>query len=110
MARHNRTGLPCTAQHGSFTLQAWIFPTTPPRGAGHPDKWSAAESKGYGLFVDEGGELALWGSTQEEGRTDSYRQPLRVAEWLVAACMTCRPGASAFIKSRCESGRKMQPG
>ena len=46
---------------GGFTLQAWIYPTTPKKGVqGLLTKWSDLEDKGYGLFIDEGGELELW--------------------------------------------------
>ncbi len=43
---------------GSFTLQAWIYPTTPAKGwQGLLTKWSA--DGGYGLFIDDRGRLAL---------------------------------------------------
>ena len=45
---------------GSFTFQAWIYPTTPQKGLqGIVTKWSSSEGVGYGVFVDEGGSLAL---------------------------------------------------
>jgi N,N-dimethylformamidase len=46
---------------GSFTLTAWIAPTTAhPRPAeGILTKWSAADRTGYGLFIEEDGTLAL---------------------------------------------------
>ena len=46
---------------GSFTLQAWIYPTTPGKGVqGIITKWSESQRSGYGLLVDENGGLALW--------------------------------------------------
>lgn len=78
---------PALRQHGSFTLQAWISPTTPHKGVqGILTKWSAADGKGYGLFVDEGGELALWLSNQE-GRVERIRtdKPLWAADWYFVA-------------------------
>ena len=40
---------------GSFTLQAYIFPTTPDKGKqGILTKWNETSSSGYGLFVDDG--------------------------------------------------------
>jgi N,N-dimethylformamidase len=43
---------------GSFTVQAWVYPTTPERGMqGLVTKWS--DDRGYGLFIDENGGLAL---------------------------------------------------
>jgi N,N-dimethylformamidase len=46
---------------GSFTLTAWIAPTTAhPRPAeGILTKWSGENASGYGLFVEEDGTLAL---------------------------------------------------
>ncbi|MFZ0037920.1 MAG: LamG domain-containing protein [Candidatus Acidiferrales bacterium] len=48
-------------QHtGSFTLQAWIFPTTPLKGPqGILTKWSSTDNSGYGLFLEENGALGL---------------------------------------------------
>src|SRR5262245_12613423 len=38
--------------HGSFTIQAWIFPTTPQKGQqGIVTKWCDTQS--YGLVIDE---------------------------------------------------------
>jgi N,N-dimethylformamidase len=71
----------------SFTLQAWIFPTTPQKGAqGLLTKWSATEGKGYGLFIDEGGELALWLGS-DTGKVVRLRSghPLRTGEWYFVA-------------------------
>jgi N,N-dimethylformamidase len=62
---------------GSFTISAWIAPTTipgstlnplamhrtpagTPRPQGIVTKWSNSTGKGYGLFVDKDGALALW--------------------------------------------------
>lgn len=44
----------------SFTLQAFIFPTTPEKGLqGILTKWIEGKKSGYGLFVDENSCLAL---------------------------------------------------
>jgi N,N-dimethylformamidase len=46
---------------GSFTLHAWIYATTPGRGVqGIVTKWSPDSTGGYGLFLNERGESALW--------------------------------------------------
>ena len=46
---------------GSFTIQAWIYATTPDKGQqGIVTKWSAADATGFGLGLDESGRLALW--------------------------------------------------
>ncbi len=45
---------------GSFTLQAWIYPTTPGKGVqGIFTKWSPDSSTGWGLFIDGQSHLAL---------------------------------------------------
>lgn len=71
--------------HG-FTLQAWIYATTPQKGVqGILTKWSTADG-GYGLVVDEGGVLALWVS-DAAGQRQQVRMgtALRVAEWYFVA-------------------------
>jgi len=46
---------------GSFTLQAWIYPTTPSKGVqALLTKWSPGDRSGYGLFIEEDGSLAIW--------------------------------------------------
>ncbi len=72
---------------GSFTLQAWIYPTTPQkRVQGILTKWSASEGVGYGLFIDEGGNLALWLGNRD-GQIECIRtgKPLRASEWYFVA-------------------------
>ena len=44
----------------SVCIQAWIWPTTPDKGLqGIVTKWSGAESRGYGLFINEEGCLSF---------------------------------------------------
>ena len=56
-----------------FTLQAWIYPTTPQKGLqGLLAKFSSHDQSGYGLFIEEDGSLALWvggGKRLEKVRT-----------------------------------------
>ena len=69
-----------------FTLQAWIYPTTPQKGVqGIMSKW-ATDGGGYALCIDEGGALALWIGDQD-GRTEKVRltAPLRAIEWCYVA-------------------------
>src|SRR5262245_41520566 len=86
---------PALRQRGSFTMQAWIAPTTPQKGVqGLLTKWCAAAGRGYGLFLDEGGDLALWVSSPE-GRRERLRtgKPLRAGEWyFVAASYDAQTG------------------
>jgi N,N-dimethylformamidase len=71
---------------GSFTFTAWIAPTSQ-RGPsddsfigfeGILTKWAGAQRGGYGIFIDEGGRLALW-LTDANGNAEklSAEQPLR---------------------------------
>ena len=46
---------------GSFTLQAWIYPTTPNKSVqGLITKWSASDNRGYALVIEADGTLGLW--------------------------------------------------
>jgi N,N-dimethylformamidase len=75
----NHRFLQCT---GSFTLQAWILPTTPLKGPqGIVTKWVVGDNTGYGLFLEENGELGLRIGNQgfQTGR------PLSVSKWYFVA-------------------------
>jgi N,N-dimethylformamidase len=66
---------------GSFTIQAWIAPSTPGKGVqGIVTKWSPADRTGYGLFVDEDGSLGLW-LGEKNGQVQKVRtaKPLRAS-------------------------------
>ncbi len=80
--------------HDSFTLQAWILPTTPAKGQqGIVTKWY--ENRGYGLFINEQGELALCLSdTQGQSCQIRSGKPLRAREWyFVAATYDAQSGS-----------------
>ena len=70
-----------------FTLQAWVYPTTPQKGVqGILTKWWHPERVGYGLFMDEDGSLALWVG-DGNGRVEKLRAgaPMRGSEWYFVA-------------------------
>ncbi len=72
---------------GSFTLQAWIYPTTPGKGAqGLLTAWSEEERAGCGMVLDADGSLGLW-LGDESGRVEraSTGQPLRALNWYFVA-------------------------
>ena len=78
---------PLLRRVGSFTLQAWIYSTTPNKGVqGLLTKWSAADGVGYALVIDEGGGLALW-LGDEAGQVERVQSSnsLRVLEWYFVA-------------------------
>jgi N,N-dimethylformamidase beta subunit-like, C-terminal/Concanavalin A-like lectin/glucanases superfamily len=81
---------------GSFSLQAWVYPTTAQKGLqGILTKWSPNDHTGYGLFVAEDGGLALWIS-QENGQIVQVAtgKPLRNSSWyFVAATYDAGNGA-----------------
>lgn len=55
------TRLSAALPAASLTLQAWIYPTTPHKGVqGILTRWDEGSQKGYGLFIDSDGSLALW--------------------------------------------------
>ena len=72
---------------GNFTLQCWIYPTTPGSGAqGLLTKWSAGDGFGYGLVVDEDGGLALWlGDRGGSVERVSTGVSLRASQWYFVA-------------------------
>jgi N,N-dimethylformamidase len=77
---------PALRLQDGFTLQAWIYATTPQKGVqGILTKWSDADG-GYALVLDEGGVLALWVS-DSAGRREQVRMdtPLRATEWYFVA-------------------------
>lgn len=72
---------------GSFTIQAWIFPTTPGQGLqGIVTKWDEDTGAGYGLFIDEDGALSVRVG-RGGGRIEALSSgaPLKAAKWYFAA-------------------------
>lgn len=71
----------------SFTLQAFIFPTTPDKGAqGIVTKWIGPRQSGYGMFVDDDGSLACWiGDGKGKTTKVSTGKPLLRKVWYLAA-------------------------
>ncbi len=80
---------PVLRPRDGFTLQAWIFPTTPANGVqGIMTKWSASKENGFGLFVDENGCLALWlGDGPNKVLKVSSGRALRSSEWYFVAAV-----------------------
>ncbi|MEO8394549.1 MAG: LamG domain-containing protein [Chloroflexota bacterium] len=70
---------------GSFTLQAWIWPTTPELGEvqGIISKWSAGN--GYVLVIGEGGDLGLWLGDGIKSQRIYTRKTLRTRQWYFVA-------------------------
>lgn len=72
---------------GSFTIQAWVWPTTPKKGVqGLVTKWAASSRSGYGLVIDDAGDLALWMGTGD-GNVERIRtgKAMRDHEWYFVA-------------------------
>ena len=71
----------------SFTLQAWIYPTTPEKGVqGVITKWSDSGGVGHGLFLDQNGSLSLWlGNLEGTVERVSTGTPLRARQWYFVA-------------------------
>ena len=74
-------------QTGSFTLQAWVYPTTPKKGVqGILTKWSPSDNTGYSLFIGKDGSLHLW-IGQKNGQRAEVRtgKPLHPSSWYFVA-------------------------
>jgi N,N-dimethylformamidase len=71
---------------GDLTLSAWVYPTTPAKGAqGIVTKWSAADARGYALVIDEKGQLAFWLGDGRDCMRMAAAVPLRAGEWCYVA-------------------------
>ncbi len=71
---------------GSFTIQAWIYPTTVGKGLqGVVTKWDCSNDIGYGLFVDEEGAVSLRIGNGETVDAVSTGVAMRDAKWYFAA-------------------------
>jgi N,N-dimethylformamidase len=72
---------------GSFTIQAWIYPTTVNKGLqAIVTKWSPVQDNGYGLFLDENACLAIWlGDEGSRVTKVSSGVPLRDLHWYFVA-------------------------
>ncbi len=71
----------------NFTLQAWIYPTTPGKAVqGIITKWSDSDCAGYGLFLEAEGDVSLW-LGDKGGQVERIRTgvPLRAATWYFVA-------------------------
>src|SRR5690349_9203068 len=71
----------------SFTLQAWIYPTTPGKGQvqGIITQWSQEATTGYALVIGENGDLNFWLGRGNEVEQISTGKPLRAREWYFVA-------------------------
>ena len=80
--------VPAIAAPGSFTVQAWVFPTTPDRGEqGLIANWIGETASGFALLIDDAGALAMrLGDGNGNVAQVSTGGPLAVRRWhLVAA-------------------------
>ncbi|MCY4371136.1 MAG: LamG domain-containing protein [bacterium] len=71
---------------GSFTIQAWIYPTTVDKGLqGLVTKWDSDAGAGYGLFVDEQGALSLRVGDGDSQAAVSTEVAMHASKWYFAA-------------------------
>jgi N,N-dimethylformamidase len=79
----------------SFTLQAYIFPTTPDKGRqGLLTKWVEGSRKGYGLFIDDKGclSVSIGGGGGQVMTLSSGKKLLRKVWYLAAATYDAKSG------------------
>ena len=79
---------PAFSELRSFTLTAWIYPTTPERGEqGLLTRWCAPTGEGFGLFIDGKGSLSIWlGDGRGRVERIGTGAPVRARDWSFAAC------------------------
>jgi N,N-dimethylformamidase len=71
---------------GSFTVHAFIWPTTPGKGRqGILTQWSAAEKRGFALGIDDSGHLALWLGDGQGVAEVAADKPLLTQDWYFVA-------------------------
>ncbi len=94
----------------SFTVQAWVFPTTPDKGAqGLIANWDEASASGFALTIDDNGAAAMRLGDGSGGVTSvSTGKPLAARRWhLVTAAYDAAAGALCvsqdFIGSQLEA-------
>jgi N,N-dimethylformamidase len=79
----------------SFTVQAYIFPTTPDTGRqGLVTKFVEGENSGFGLFIDKRGclELKIGDGSGKAFRLSTEKELMRKVWYLVAASYDARSG------------------
>jgi N,N-dimethylformamidase len=87
---------------GSFTIQAWIYPTTANKALqAIITKWSPAQNSGYGLFVGEDGCLGLWlGGEGGQVAKVSSGVPLSDLQWYFVAAAYDEIGREVTLLQR----------
>ena len=91
---------PSLAQLTSFTLQAWIWPTTPLSGEpqGLLSKWSV-DTGGFCLAVGEQGALEFWLGDAVQNSCVSTGRAMRAREWyFVAATFESSTGLLKLVQ------------
>ncbi len=79
---------PIFEQLDGLTLQAWIYPTLPQSGSiqGLVTKWSQSENTGFGLYINQSGELECCLGAGD-GKVERVRtgKPLHTRQWYFVA-------------------------
>ena len=88
----------------SFTLQAYIFPTTPDKGRqGLLTKWNEKTKSGYGLFIDENAclSVAIGDGAGQAMNLSSEKKLMRKVWYLVAASYDADTGKVKLYQEPC---------
>lgn len=85
----------------SFSLQVWVFATTPEKGTqGLLGRWSAPDGRGFALVIEADGQIALWlGDSGGEVCRLKAGIPLRKGYWYgIAASYDAATGDAALVQ------------
>ena len=76
---------PALSPASGFTIQMWIYPTTPLKGSvqGLFSKWSG--DSGYALVIGEAGDIGLWLGDGRTVKRCHTGKPLRERQWYFVA-------------------------
>ena len=78
----------CLHQDGAFTMWSFIWPTTPAKGKqGILTRWLESARCGYGLGIDDAGQLAFWLGDGTAVEVVDSGVSLRPRQWYFAAAV-----------------------
>ena len=94
----------------SFTVQAWVFPTTPQKGTqGLISNWDDATASGFALIIDDSGAAAMRLGDGSGGTVEvATGRPLAKRRWHLV-CAAYDAAAAKLTVSQDFIGRSSKP-